>query len=821
MNIYNQPEFWCGELGYRDPGYSDFAVNSLKVAHILDKKPSSVLDVGCAMGFIVRRLRKAGIDAWGLDISSYALSKAPEDVKPYLVLGSADNLPFDDKRFDLVFSSGVLEHIPDDKLRKAIKEMTRVANRGLIGVACLDDPTTVVGQNPTDKFPRALSEWQAMLPPGFEVRSDAAEEWLRPPGAMPRWKAMRILLISANYYPLSGDMRYAGVERICRDFARELNRRGFDVTLAAPSGSSVPLGVKYIDTGPPGGFVEARAYQYYSHLLPGFDVIHDFGHEGLAMRNNPRLPAIKNIYHDPMIMKPPEPEYNIVAMSHWQAQRFRQVYGYEARVLNWNAADPEIYKPSEKSNGRFGCLGKIGPTKGTKKVIQFCQELGVPLDVIGAPGPGDPQEYIDATIKACAGNIIYWGEVSDEAKAKFLSEARALLYWPDFGPGKGEAHCHKGVESMCCGTPCILRDNGAMNEVVDDGVTGFLAANEDEFKEKMLKVDEIDRKACRERAIERFSIQRIVDRFVQLYQQVANGERWGKAPARQVSVPTAIKHLRYTTPPQPRQVRLDTTTACNARCVTCLPLKDKRKPGAMTWDFVERIIADISRFPQPLTEIVPVNYGELFLYPRWYDLLRLIQWKLPKTQIALATNGSLIDNETLDKLMTIGTLKVINFSVNAYYKETYEAFTGLKWETVEHIRKIIPKIHALRPDMAVWVSMVWSTLNQTELEKDLFVQAWRDIAVPQINPTSYCGHPTIKPLTPVKTPCRSIFSDIVVGYDGKISSCCYDANFHLDLSEYSGDLLKDWRNPKLEKLRELHNEGRRDEIELCKTCTFT
>ncbi|SRR5579884_2834514 len=88
-----------------------------------------VLDVGCAKGFLLHDLRQVipGIRVAGLDISAYAIGQAIEDVRPFLVLGSADRLPFADRSFDLVVSINTVHNLDLDRCKQAIREMERVS----------------------------------------------------------------------------------------------------------------------------------------------------------------------------------------------------------------------------------------------------------------------------------------------------------------------------------------------------------------------------------------------------------------------------------------------------------------------------------------------------------------------------------------------------------------------------------------------------------------------------------------------------------------------------------------------------------------------
>lgn len=280
----------------------------------------------------------------------------------------------------------------------------------------------------------------------------------------------------------------------------------------------------------------------------------------------------------------------------------------------------------------------------------------------------------------------------------------------------------------------------------------------------------------------------------------------------------SVSQVIYPVPDYPRQIRLDTTCACNAKCPSCHRWLSKRS-GEMSKSMVQEIIEDISKWDEPLNEIVPVNYGEFFLYKDWYWLLQLIAEKLPATRIVIPTNGSVVDRRVVEKLCTIPNIDIINFSVNAFFDETYTQFMGFSPEVLENIFKMIKLMGKKRPDISLWTSMVFSPTYHTDLEKDLFYEAWQGLAYPQIITASSAGR-GYQPLHPVKLPCRSLFSDFVIGFDGKLSSCCWDSSFSLDMGTWSGDIKKDWHNDKLNEIRNLHNEGKRDEIQLCKVCGY-
>ena len=277
--------------------------------------------------------------------------------------------------------------------------------------------------------------------------------------------------------------------------------------------------------------------------------------------------------------------------------------------------------------------------------------------------------------------------------------------------------------------------------------------------------------------------------------------------------------VKYDTPPQPRQIRLDTTTVCNAECYSCHRYYTKRQ-GEMPFKLIEQIVEDVSHWNPPLEEIIPVNYGEFFLRKDWFDILNLISESLPRTQIVTPTNGVALTTEKILELVTIPNVKVINFSINAFFDDTYENFTGITANQLHKIPEKIQLIKTERPDMDIRISMVFDPIYQTDLERDYFKSYWSQLGSVWILPAASNGRNGKQPINPVIVPCRSLFSDFVIGYDGKLSSCCFDAGFNLDLGYYSGDLKKDWMSKEFIELRKIHNNHQRETIPMCRECTF-
>lgn len=112
--------------------------------------------------------------------------------------------------------------------------------------------------------------------------------------------------------------------------------------------------------------------------------------------------------------------------------------------------------------------------------------------------------------------ITYSGNLSGKRKMQFLSNAKALLFPIEWDEPFGMAV----IEALACGTPVIAMNRGAMPEIIEHGVNGFLANNEQEFFEYALRAHEIDPSACRESVAERFSAVKMAQTYVERYREI-------------------------------------------------------------------------------------------------------------------------------------------------------------------------------------------------------------------------------------------------------------------------------------------------------------
>lgn len=129
IDLYNHKYFRSSKKFQKDKVRLEELVKAIK-----ECSPTTVLDVGCGLGILVRRLRQEGIQAQGTDFAS-ALKEFWGKDEDYFQIVDAKALPFPDKSFDLVFSSDFFEHIPEEEIDTVLAEMQRVGKKVMACIA--------------------------------------------------------------------------------------------------------------------------------------------------------------------------------------------------------------------------------------------------------------------------------------------------------------------------------------------------------------------------------------------------------------------------------------------------------------------------------------------------------------------------------------------------------------------------------------------------------------------------------------------------------------------------------------------------------------
>ncbi|HKB34058.1 MAG TPA: glycosyltransferase family 4 protein [Candidatus Dormibacteraeota bacterium] len=339
-------------------------------------------------------------------------------------------------------------------------------------------------------------------------------------------------MIVSPWYPVP-PVGYGGIELMAYQLARELQQRGHEVSVIGQQGSKGPfetiaiapeswssqLGTR--DQVPRESLFLYRAYELVRRRA--FDVVHDHsGIPGILLAAGTRLqtPVVATIHGD---LTEAEGEFlaavdhrvHLVAISNAQQA---MVAGVDWRRVVHNAVDPADYRPitnpAEKHDFLLH-LARISRTKGQHIAIEVARRVGMPLVLAGKVDP-EAVEYFEREIKPHLGHGVTWHEnVEGEEKQHLLAHARAMLFPIQWEEPFGLAI----IEAMVSGTPVLAMARGAATEIVEPGVTGFLATDADGLVEAYSHIGEIDLARCVERASRRFGPAQMADGYESVYER--------------------------------------------------------------------------------------------------------------------------------------------------------------------------------------------------------------------------------------------------------------------------------------------------------------
>ncbi|MDY6842643.1 MAG: glycosyltransferase [Thermodesulfobacteriota bacterium] len=160
-------------------------------------------------------------------------------------------------------------------------------------------------------------------------------------------------------------------------------------------------------------------------------------------------------------------------------------------------------------------LGDICHSKGAREAVEISQKFGMKLIIAGIIEDEDYFKHFVAP-HLDKENVVYMGSIDPEKKSELMGKAYALVYPTNFN----EPFCVSAVEAMACGTPVVAFHQGSMAEVISHRQTGFLVSSVDEAVCVLTRVKELDRKKCRDWVEGKFSVDRMVEDYLRLYQKI-------------------------------------------------------------------------------------------------------------------------------------------------------------------------------------------------------------------------------------------------------------------------------------------------------------
>jgi glycosyltransferase involved in cell wall biosynthesis len=326
---------------------------------------------------------------------------------------------------------------------------------------------------------------------------------------------------------------YGGTERVVAWLIDELVDLGHDVMLLASGDSQTrarlvpvwPRALRLSRPRPDPIAVQAVLLEALAQHASDFDVIHvhvDWLHLPLLRRlgvpflttmhgrlDLPGLPEVARCFPAAPFVSTSDDQRRPLAAANWLGTVY---HGLPVNSL----------RPSYKPGSYLAFLGRLTAEKGPEAAIRIARASGLALRIAAKVPRAERGYFKDKLEQEIDGQQVQLvGEVNDQTKQPFLADAAALLFpidWPEpFGLVM--------IEAMACGTPVIAFRSGSVPEVIDEGVTGFIVADEAEAIQAVQRVKELDRHIVRARFEQRFTARRMAEEYVGHYQTLVQSRR--------------------------------------------------------------------------------------------------------------------------------------------------------------------------------------------------------------------------------------------------------------------------------------------------------
>lgn len=338
-------------------------------------------------------------------------------------------------------------------------------------------------------------------------------------------KKIRVAVIS----PISWrtpPKKYGPWEQVANNIAEGLIARGLDVTLFATKDSITKGKLSAVCPKPleENHQLDSEVYKFL-HLANvferanDFDIIHNqFDYYPLVFSSLIKTPMVTTIngFHNQQyidIYKQYNNKVHYVSISN--ANRAKEL-AYDATVYNGINLHDFVY--NKNANRHYLLfIGRISRDKGTDRAIKVAKMAKIPL-VLAGQVPPEEKEYFSQFVKPHIDNkqVTWLGPISPTGRRKVFSGAIASLHMINFDEPFGLTV----TEAMASGVPVIAINRGSMPEIISDKQDGFLVKDELGALNAIKQINSIDRSLCRRKVEEKFTVDKMVDGYIKVYEQI-------------------------------------------------------------------------------------------------------------------------------------------------------------------------------------------------------------------------------------------------------------------------------------------------------------
>ena len=327
---------------------------------------------------------------------------------------------------------------------------------------------------------------------------------------------------------------YGGIERIVDVLVRRLRAAGPEVGLVARPGSTCPADQVFAWPGLSSLSAKDTLANMWAlrRAVKTFrpDVIHSYSRIAYLLPHlRGPVPLVMSFQRDPtprtvgLASKLAAPGMlTFTGCSEYIARIGRPSGGEWLGIHNFADTENLHFSPAVPADAPLVFLSRVEHIKGAHWAIEIARRTGQRLVIAGNHSDTGPEgEYWREKIVPEIGRdgVEYVGPVDDAQKDRLLGGAKAMIVPIRWNEPFGIVF----AEALACGTPVISCPTGALPEIVRPGIEGFLIESIEEGCEAIGKIGTIDRAACRRRAVEHFSADAVVARYLELYTRLVAG----------------------------------------------------------------------------------------------------------------------------------------------------------------------------------------------------------------------------------------------------------------------------------------------------------
>lgn len=337
---------------------------------------------------------------------------------------------------------------------------------------------------------------------------------------------MRIALVSTVSSPVRRDA-FGSVETWTWLLTRELRKLGHEITIFGCAGSEADAEIVTTLSGPyatPGSYDDWQICEWINlcravEQSSRFDVLHSQAYLwGIPLENLSRAPMVHTLHIVPdettirLWENSLQSHVTAISRSQWSC-----CPNLKPAAIIPHAVDSSLFTFREQPDDYVLFLGRFVSGKGPIQAIETAKALGLRLLMAG-PENKYFREQVQPLIDG--NQIEYVGYAEAPERNKLLGGARALLYPIQYSESFGLVL----IEAMLCGTPIAAMNYGAVPEIVEEGISGYMASTPEEFIQAVPKCFSLDRLRIRQLAQQRYSPEQMARAYADVYEKVCAGE---------------------------------------------------------------------------------------------------------------------------------------------------------------------------------------------------------------------------------------------------------------------------------------------------------